>query len=104
MTVDGATLGALAGFLSALVTLGIPIVGYLYRVDSHAKKAVRLLTGEEEMEGDGVIPRLSQVETYTDRHERALREEDILPVTDGGRPVDGDRRDDQDDVDLEEAE
>ncbi|WP_459194721.1 hypothetical protein [Halosimplex sp. J119] len=82
---SAALLGALAGFFSALVTLGIPIAAYLRRVDRHAKKAVRLLTGEEEVDGDGVLPRLDEVEDRTRTHERALRQEELLPRTDGGK-------------------
>lgn len=82
--VSGTVLGALAGFFGALIALGVPMAAFLYRVDQHARTAVRLLTGEDEMEDDGVIPRLSHVEDQARRHERALRREDALPLTDGG--------------------
>lgn len=81
--VSAGVLGALAGFAGALVALGIPLLGFLYRVDRRAGKAVRLLTGDDEVEGDGVIPRLRTVEEQTDRHEQVLEEEQLL--TDGGR-------------------
>jgi len=82
--VSGTMLGALAGFFGALVTLGIPMAAFLYRVDRHAQMAVRLLTGMDEVDGDGVIPRLSEVERQARKHERALRREEALPLTDGG--------------------
>jgi hypothetical protein len=85
--ISGATLGALTGFLGAIVTMGVPLAAFLYRVDRHAMKAVRLLTGEEEIEDDGVLPRLDDVEDQTTRHERVLQEEDMLPLTDGGPDV-----------------
>lgn len=76
-----------AELLGLLVALGVPLVGFLYRVDRRAGKAVRLLTGEEEVEGDGVLPRLRDVEEKTDRHESVLRREGALR-TDGGPEVD----------------
>ena len=87
---NGATLGAVAGFVGAVVTVGIPLVTYLYRVDGHAKKAVRILTGEEEVEQDGVLPRLRRVEKRSIEHRLALRETDVdvpdlAARTDGGR-------------------
>ena len=74
-----------AGLLGALAAVAVPLLGFLYRVDRRAGKAVRLLTGEEEVEGDGVIPRLTDFERRTDTHERALRNEEALPLTDGGQ-------------------
>jgi len=68
--VSGAVLSALAGFAGALVVLGIPMVAWGYRVDRNARKAVRLLTGEDEMEGDGVLPRLAEVEDVADEAAR----------------------------------
>lgn len=69
---NSATLGALSGFFGALVTLGIPLLGFLYQTNKQASKAVRLLTGEEEVDGDGVLPRLAAVEERTERVEQAL--------------------------------
>lgn len=88
--VSGATLGALAGFLAALVMIGIPLGKYLYDTRALAAKAVRLITGEEETDNDGVLPRLSSVEQRSRRIERALYDEDMLPRTDGGtQPQEG---------------
>lgn len=78
------------GTLEALVLIGIPLAGWLYRLDRHVQKALNLLTGHEETDGDGVIPRLDETEQRVDTHETALRREDILPVTDGGDPGGGD--------------
>ncbi|MEZ3115401.1 hypothetical protein RYH80_05650 [Halobaculum sp. MBLA0147] len=65
-------LGAIAGFLGALVTIAIPVAKALLDTRRDAHKAVRLLTGEEEVEGDGVIPRLRRVERRTEEHRTAL--------------------------------
>ncbi len=79
---DAATVGAVAAF-------AVPLLGFLYRVDRRAGKAVRLLTGEEEVEGDGVIPRLREVEEQADANTDALEREGIdVAVTDGGVPAD----------------
>lgn len=84
---SGTLLTALLGFLGALVTIA-PTVGlWAYRASKRGGKACRLLTGEEEFEGDGVIPRLRRVEETTDRHERALANEGVLRA-DGGPEVD----------------
>jgi len=82
--VSGTVLGVIVGLLGALATLGVPLAAFLYRLDKRARRSVRLLTGEDEVDGDGVIPRLSDVEDQARRHERALRHEDALPLTDGG--------------------
>lgn len=73
---NGATLGALVGFFSAMVVLGIPLMGFLYRVDKRARRAVRLLTGHEEVENDGVLPRLRDVEETTDSLEETVVQAD----------------------------
>lgn len=85
---NGAVLGALAGFFGALVALGVPLVAFLYRVDKRAGKAVRLLTGDDEIEGDGVIPRLRDVEETTETVEMALEESEHIDIdlaADGGQ-------------------
>jgi len=79
----GTLLTALVGFLSALVPIALTIGRWAYRASKRGGKAVRLLTGEEEFEGDGVIPRLRNVEERSDRHEAALASEGVLR-TDGG--------------------
>jgi hypothetical protein len=72
-----AILGAAAGFASAAVALGIPIVKFAWDTRSEASKAVRLLTGEDETEGDGVIPRLRQLEEETEQQRQAMASEGI---------------------------
>lgn len=72
--VSPGVLGAIAGFATALVTLGAPMVAYLYRIDRRAGKAVRLLTGAEEIEDDGVLSRLRSVEERTEQLDNKLRE------------------------------
>jgi hypothetical protein len=60
--VSGATLGAIAGFLGALVTLGIPLGGFLLRVDRRTRRVLTLVAGPEETDEEGVLPRLQSVE------------------------------------------
>ena len=67
-------LGALVGFASAMLTLGIPLAGYLYRIDRRAGKAVRLLTGADEVEDDGVLSRLRSVEARTNRLDEKIQD------------------------------
>lgn len=76
-----------AGFLGALIPLGLTVGRWAYRAAQRGGKSVRLLTGEDEFEGDGVIPRLRRVEQRSSRHERALVREGTLQ-TDGGPEVD----------------
>jgi len=86
--VSGTVLGALAGFLSALVVLGLPLVSWLYRIDRRTTRSLRLLTGAEGIEGDGVIPRLRRMEQKAAEHRQALRDAEHVtipePETDGG--------------------
>jgi hypothetical protein len=70
--VNGATLGALAGFFGALVPIGIGVVAFGLRLDRRTRKAVRLLTGHEEVEDDGVLPRLREVEGEVENIEATL--------------------------------
>jgi len=56
------TLGALVGFFGALVALGVPLLGFLLRLDRQTRRLAGLLTGHEEMEDVGVLPRLREVE------------------------------------------
>lgn len=69
---NGATLGALAGFFGALVPIGIGVVAFGLRLDRRTRKAVRLLTGHEEVEDDGVLPRLREVEDEVENIEATL--------------------------------
>lgn len=93
--VDAGLLGALAGFLGALVTLGIPLGKVLVDTRSTAQRAVRLLTGEEDVEGDGVLPRLRDVEVRTVENRAALEDasidvpqaDEVGAMTDGGEEV-----------------
>ena len=64
-----AILGALAGFISAVVTLGVPLGKLAWDTRRDARRAVRLLTGEGAIEHDGVIPRIGAIETALDREE-----------------------------------
>jgi hypothetical protein len=78
-----AILGAIAGFVGALVTLGIPLGKFAYDTRREARKAVRLLTGEEETEDDGVLPRLRSLEGMAQEHRQAFEQEGIeIPDTD----------------------
>lgn len=77
--VSGAMLGAIAGFFTALIAVGIPLAGFLLRLDRHVRTALRLLTGHEEIEGDGVLPRLKDVEEQSARNRRLLRESEAVP-------------------------
>lgn len=92
--ISASVLSAVAGFVAALVTMGVPLVGFVYRIDRRTLKLHRLVEGTDAVEDDGIIPRLATVEDRTDRHERALRSEGALPVTDGGQRVD-DEEDEQ---------
>jgi hypothetical protein len=80
--VQPGVLGPLAGFFGAMVTLGIPLVAFLYRMDQRSKEALRLLTGEDEVEHDGVIPRLRAVEQRSVENRMALRRHDPIDVPD----------------------
>jgi len=75
---DSTVLGALAGFFGALVTLGVPLAAFGLRVDRRTRKAVRLLTGHEEVEDDGVLPRLREVENDVTDIEATLEEADAI--------------------------
>lgn len=79
-----AILGAVAGFFGAMITLGIPLSKFAIETRNEAHKAVRLLTGEDETEGDGVIPRLRQLEHETKQHREVLVREGMeVEVTEG---------------------
>lgn len=80
--VSGTVLGALAGFLTALITLGLPLAGWLYRLDRHTTRSLRLLTGSDEVEGDGVIPRLRRIERKAAQHRAALRKTEGVEIPD----------------------
>jgi uncharacterized SAM-binding protein YcdF (DUF218 family) len=77
-----AILGAVAGFFGALVALGVPLGKFLYDTRQDAHKAVRLLTGEEETEDDGVIPRLRTVEQIAQEHRRAIERAGEIEIAD----------------------
>jgi hypothetical protein len=61
-----AILGALAGFISAVVALGVPLGKMAWDTRRDARRAVMHLTGEA-YGHDGVIPRISAVEDALDR-------------------------------------
>jgi hypothetical protein len=61
------TTGIVVGFLGSLVVLGPTLGKFAADTRKEARKAVRLLTGEDETEGDGVLPRLRSVESALDR-------------------------------------
>ncbi|WP_144901373.1 hypothetical protein [Halobellus captivus] len=73
-------LAALSGFFGALLTLGLPLVRHLYRQDKHVTRVLRLLEGDEEVEGDGVLPRLRDVEETTAEHRVAIRRSDAIQL------------------------
>lgn len=96
---SASALGVVVGFIGAILTLGIPLGKVLADTRRDARQAVRLLTGEEEIEGDGVLPRLRDVELRSVEHRLALRDSTIeLPDLDGEerreRYADGGRVDD----------
>jgi len=72
--VSGTVLGAIAGYLGAVVTVGLPLATWFYRIDKRQTRMFRLLTGSEELEGDGVIPRLRRIERKAAEHRQALRD------------------------------
>jgi hypothetical protein len=87
--VSPGTFGAIAGFVGALVTLGIPVGKVILDTRRDAREAVRLLTGEEEIEGDGVLPRLRDVEVRSVENRLALQHSDLdVPDPDGESPRD----------------
>ena len=61
------TVGALLGFIGSLIVLGPTLGKFALGTRKDARKAVRLLTGEDETEGDGVLPRLRALESALDR-------------------------------------
>jgi len=82
-------LSVVAGFLGALIPLGLTVGRWTWRSAKRGGKAVRLLRGEEEFEGDGVIPRLRDVEEQAKRHETALAREGALRPDGGPEVEDG---------------
>ena len=76
--VSGAVLGAIAGFFGALVTLGIPLAVFLRRMDSRVRRLLRLVTGDEEVEGDGILARLRRVERMVTEHRRTIKRHDSI--------------------------
>jgi hypothetical protein len=62
-----ALLGALAGFISAVVTLGVPLGKMAWDTRRDARRAVMHLTGEGAYGHEGVIPRIAAVEDALDR-------------------------------------
>lgn len=71
---DPALLGALGGFFTALVALGIPLLGFLLRLDRRVGKALSLLIGRDDVEGDGLLARLRNVEERLARVEMSVAE------------------------------
>ena len=78
MPVDPTTLGALAGFASALVVLGVPLLGFLLRVDRDVRTVLALVEGRDAVEGDGVLDRLREVETRLGRVEAAVARASVI--------------------------
>lgn len=70
-------LGAIAGFLGALLVVGVPVGKVLMDTRRDAQRAVRLLTGEEAIEADGVLPRLRYIELVAVEHRLALKQSDV---------------------------
>jgi hypothetical protein len=75
-----ATLSALAGFFSALVVLGVPLLGFLLRLYSDVQRVLSLVEGREAVEDDGVLDRLTAVEERIDAIEVTLSEEAGIEV------------------------
>jgi len=71
---DPALLGALGGFFGALVALGIPLLGFLLRLYSDVQKVLGIVTGRDEVDGDGVLARLREVEERLARVEVSVAE------------------------------
>lgn len=71
-TIVGALIGALAGAFGTAVTLGIPMWRFMSDVRDEARAAHRLLSGAEETEAAGVLPRLRALEEVAEEHEREL--------------------------------
>jgi hypothetical protein len=62
-----AILGAFAGFISAVVTLGVPLGKMFADTRRDARRAVMHLTGEGAYGHEGVIPRIDALEGALDR-------------------------------------
>jgi len=65
-------LGALAGFFSALVVLGIPLLGFLLRLNNRVNTVLAIVTGRDEVDGDGMLARLREIEERIARVEVAV--------------------------------
>lgn len=82
--VDATVLAAFAGFFGALVTLGIPLLGFLLRLDRRVGRALDLLLGKDDVDGDGILARLRHAEASLDSIETSLREAEAIEFQPGG--------------------
>lgn len=64
-------LAGIGGFAAGAGAVGVPALKWLFDTRRDAKKAVRLLEGEEEVEHDGVLDRLRRLEQRVDVIEEA---------------------------------
>lgn len=82
MTVEPYTVAAFIVSTASIVTAGAATFGarYVREAKQNSERAVRLLVGEDDVEGDGLI-------NDVDEHRRALLEADLYPPrrADGGR-------------------
>ena len=56
------TLGALAGFFGAMVTIGVPLLGFLLKLYGDLQDVLAVVEGRDAVEGDGMLARLREVE------------------------------------------
>lgn len=68
----GTALSVAIGVAGAVAPFGIPALVWVHSAKKDAEKAVQLLEGREEFEGDGVIPRLRETEQRVERVEQAI--------------------------------
>jgi hypothetical protein len=71
---DPTVLGALVGFFGALVALGIPLLGFLLQLYSDVQTVLGIVTGRDEVDGDGVLARLREIEERLARVEVSVAE------------------------------
>jgi hypothetical protein len=70
-------IGAIAGFLAALATIGVPLLKILYETRRKSERCVRLLEGDDEIDGDGLIPRVRSVERAVRENAKTVGNEEL---------------------------
>jgi len=81
---DPTVLGGLVGFFGALVALGIPLLGFLLRLYSDVQTVLGIVTGRDEMDGDGVLARLRETEERLARVEVSVAESPSVDYDESG--------------------